>query len=370
MKKLCALMLVLLIAPHIAQASPVLSIRQLKQQLPGHWIQTYQAKGREIHVDVTPFAPDVDLVPVLKLMIDINVPDVSILGDAWRSTIDDDGMFAIQLGDYYRDENEAKGNTTTYSYYPPFDGTQVYAQYNPLALNEAVTKFSTIMDAINHGEWCHERPRSLRVNLTTDKQTGTVLIPEGYTFSFHQTLNDIPVLGHVFEGIDDDKEGSLDFRVSITYQVRTFEAISILGYKVITIGTMDEDIPLMNFSTIRQSIEEEIEAGHIRRIFDVEFGYALYNEPGALRTKSGYYWVKDAVFYALPVWAVNCYYVDNPAKEIRDYSGWDVPERAVMEYKTLLINAQTGNVIDRKNNRTDAADYQGFISWEEAGGQP
>lgn len=126
----------------------------------------------------------------------------------------------------------------------------------------------------------------------------------------------------------------------------------------------------MNFSTIKQSIEKEIEDGHIRKIFDVELGYALYNEPGAIRTVPDYSWVKDAVFYALPMWAVNCYYVDDPAKELRDYSGRDVPERGVMEYKTLWINAQTGKVIDRKNNRTDAADYPGFISWEEAGGRP
>ncbi|MPM69216.1 hypothetical protein SDC9_116160 [bioreactor metagenome] len=67
---------------------------------------------------------------------------------------------------------------------------------------------------------------------------------------------------------------------------------------------------------------------------------------------------------------MNCHYVDNPAKELRDYSGWDVEERAVMEYKTVLINAQTGKVIDRNYNRTDAADYPGFITWEEAGGRP
>ncbi len=376
MKHICSLILLIcLLLPSAGQADSMTSIRQLREQLPEQWNQTYQAKGREINVSVSPFVPDVDSLPGHKVMIDLSVPDVSILGEASKSTINDTGIFIIEIGDYFQNESKANKNTQnedtkTYNYYPPFDGSQLYVQNNPLHLGEAISKFATIMDSIDYGDWRHEWPRSLSVNVTTDKKTGAVNRIGGYSISFLQMLNNIPILGHVFDGIDGYSDGYMSFFPSILYQLLTYDSITMGGYKVTSIATIADDIPVIDFSTIKQSIEKEIEDGHIRKIFDVELGYALYNEPGAIRTVSDLSWLKDAVFYALPVWAVNCHYVDNPAKELRDYSGWDVEERAVMEYKTVLINAQTGKVIDRNYNRTDAADYPGFITWEEAGGRP
>ncbi len=46
-----------------------------------------------------------------------------------------------------------------------------------------------------------------------------------------------------------------------------------------------------------------------------------------------------------------------------------MPERGEMEYKMLIVNAQTGVVMDRANNRKGCGDYLGFISFKEAGGK-
>lgn len=119
---------------------------------------------------------------------------------------------------------------------------------------------------------------------------------------------------------------------------------------------------------VRASLEEEILAGHIRKIFDIDFGYALYNELGANRTGGG----KESEphqFYTVPAWRVNCYYIESGKKEMRDYSKWDVPERSEIEYKTVLVNAQTGKVMDRADHSEGCTDYRGFISWEDIGGK-
>ena len=43
---------------------------------------------------------------------------------------------------------------------------------------------------------------------------------------------------------------------------------------------------------------------------------------------------------------MNCLYVSNPKKELHNYNGLDVPERGTIEYITLIINAQTGEMQD------------------------
>ena len=65
MKHICSLILLIcLLLPCAGQADSMISIRQLREQIPEQWNQIYQAKGREINVSVSPFVPDVDLLPV------------------------------------------------------------------------------------------------------------------------------------------------------------------------------------------------------------------------------------------------------------------------------------------------------------------
>ena len=79
MKHICSLILLIcLLLPSAGQADSMTSIRQLREQLPEQWNQTYQAKGREINVSVSPFVPDVDSLPGHKVMIDLSVIKSSV----------------------------------------------------------------------------------------------------------------------------------------------------------------------------------------------------------------------------------------------------------------------------------------------------
>ena len=371
MKKLCmlAFLLCALLLPFAGHADNMISLRQLNERLPTRWKQSYQTKWRKISVDTMPYVPQAETFPILKMVPDFTVPDVSGLSKRWTSGIREGAGFYISLEDHHRAENETKGETQTFLYYPPFENGRAYAEHNDLTIGEAIDYLKQVMDTIRYGEWRYDRPHKLQVNLTTSKKSGEALIPEGYSFSLMQEMGGIPVLCHVLDGVDEPRDEVHRLFISLLYQVRDFDAIAITGQKLRLTDILAEDVPLLDFSQIRESIEQEIMAGHIRKIFDVELGYALYNEPGASR-KPGYEWIQSAVFYALPVWAVRCHYVDGPTKELRDYLGLDVPERAVMEYKTVLINAQTGKMIDRLDNRREASDYPGFLSWEKANVRP
>ena len=68
--------------------------------------------------------------------------------------------------------------------------------------------------------------------------------------------------------------------------------------------------------------------------------------------------------YARPMWHVNCLYVEKTTAELRDVSGYTDDERNSIDYYQLLIDAQTGELVEQ-NNARDRCEYKGFISWED-----
>ena len=104
-------------------------------------------------------------------------------------------------------------------------------------------------------------------------------------------------------------------------------------------------------------------------MFSVRFGYVLYNDPKAPERGE----LTDIeCFYGVPSWVVECIYVKNP-KDVYDYEKWlkedpEVNERNVMEYRMLIINAQSGRILDvfdKSKNGWGNADYVGFTSWDK-----
>ena len=104
------------------------------------------------------------------------------------------------------------------------------------------------------------------------------------------------------------------------------------------------------------------------KIYEIELGYVLYNEPDRFRTaKPG----KDraaeghtARYYARPMWQVTCLYKDTATEKLRGTPSDSDDERNTLDYYRLLIDAQTGGVI-RKSNAQDRCEYKGFISWDD-----
>lgn len=350
--------------PHPSQAANMLSIRQLKEQLPERWTQSYQTKWREVSVDVVPFAPEADTLPILKVVPDLSAPDSTKLGPTWAGEIRDRGTFNVYQVDPPQRDKKAGEKAKTITFYPPFEDTD----YHGLTFADLIAEAEDRIVRIHHGEWRMSPPLRLSINIPSAEQAND-LHWLSYSLNFSQELVQIPILIHALSGVDDPKDGLPIYLPFLSYQGNPSGYARVGGRKVNLSEVVAEDVPLLDFSHIRAAIEEEITAGRIRKIFDVELGYALYNEPGATR-EQGTAWMKKTVFYALPVWAINCYYIENGEKQMRDYTDNDVPERSVFEYKTLIINAQTGKIMDRADNRPVTAEYPGFISWDEAGINP
>ena len=102
----------------------------------------------------------------------------------------------------------------------------------------------------------------------------------------------------------------------------------------------------------------------------MEFGYTLYNDPNGDFSVPSIYDV--ACYYAVPSWVVHGIYMDNP-KQAFVYRGRNDDElnddiRNTPEYKTLIVNAQTGEMLDPKDKSQRGygdARYKGFIPWDK-----
>jgi hypothetical protein len=375
MRKICLVTLLACLAllPLTGSAQAYLTVIKMLEQPPVRWTQVYETKWRTVGIDVQPMLPQADKIPILKVIPDFWLPDVSALGTGWKSELSKMGSctFRAYLDDIDQEESNAHGETTTTNYYPPFNMDASYAPGNDLTLNDVLNHLKCVLGAMGEGQaqWQYDQPNRIFVNTTVSNKTGKLLLPGSYAVFLNQQLQGVPVLCHVLEGVDDVKDQEIQLRIGLTFQIRKPEAASLGGKQVKVTDVLADDVPLCDFGKVKAAIEKEIQAGHIRKIFDLELGYALYNEPGVSR-KPGAEWFKTAVFYTVPVWRVNCHYVESGKKELRNYEGTGVTERGMIEYKTLIVNAQTGMVLDRNENRKGCGDYAGFISWEEAGSKP
>ena len=135
---------------------------------------------------------------------------------------------------------------------------------------------------------------------------------------------------------------------------------------------LSEDIPLCSLEQVIAGLEKKIEAGYLQRVFSLNFGYVLYNDPNFPDdTRSAF----DAeCFYAVPSWVIECAYMVDPKDTfVYDYEALidkdpDISERTVVGAATITINAQTGEMLDPMDTGKRGlgdADYKGFLRWED-----
>ena len=100
--------------------------------------------------------------------------------------------------------------------------------------------------------------------------------------------------------------------------------------------------------------------------FGLKFGYLLYEDPEASSASA-----QTTHFYAVPVWQLDCLYLNNPRAELPEYGQDETgDEQNSLEYANLIINAQTGEAQDFMSEKEDRALYQGFLSWEDVQAAP
>lgn len=345
------------------------SIDEIRNQINMSWQSEYETKWGRINVDIHPTIPNVRTMPVLMVQPAFWVPttemDVEWTAQAVHPTSD---TFRVIAGDIFGEEASAiKGKayeSISTFIYAPINRDEKYAPMNDLTINDMLEKLQSILDTVDHSHFDIDADQMLyvRVSSLISKKTGDTLLPAAITITLPTTLRSIPIYDHVINSISSHRENELTYWPHLTLMMRTPTSYKLLGVTVKEVKEIAADIPLCSFSVVREAIEQEIEEGHIRAVYSVDLGYALYNVSGTRKT-SGESWKRTAEFYAFPTWRCVCIYTNQSTKTL-PAEAFENPATSKY-YKTLYFNAQTGVLIDPNDGKRGCGDFPGIISWDD-----
>ena len=382
MKRLACLLMAMLMTLSVASAEEWCSIADIRAQTPARWTQTYETKWRTINIDAEIRVPEVDTVPVILIEGAAEQPSLTAEETGWdriRTSQGYDLVWNNPWPDYPSKLNGKRLNSQQEARNHRYGGFHVNECYVPMSdttLGELCTMAdrTLIQFGIDPQEYMYQTPFhmwSQHMFFYGKKQNA---LPGTLFIEFHPKLAGIPVLSHIFKSVyteggmsrDDEYLSYPDCRIVYHGYGEYMGTISL--WRAQPVEVLAKDIPLCSFDTIRTVIEAEISAGHVRKIYEIELGYVLYNEPGKYHAaKPGKAMVAEtaaAQYYLRPMWLVNCLYKDTATGKLRSKPSDSDDERNTLDYYQLLIDAQTGEAVKRSNAQ-DRCEYKGFISWED-----
>lgn len=354
-----------------------LNIQEMRETVPARWEEQFETQWRTIDVDAEIVMPNVQQLPVVRVSGGATEPTLTAEETGWDS-VECRGPYDLILN--HRDAEYPKSvdgvrigePVSRGSWYGDYDMDRAYIPLDDITLREIidgarerVAQFGYDPDSF---DW--ENPLRIWTHHLYAAGTDKDVLP-GYMFmNVSPKVLGIPVLSHIYKAKADlytNRNDELlliaDTRIGYNGYTDDFSGIHLIPLKVDE--TLAEDIPLCPFDKVLSSVEAEIGAGHIRKVYEIKLGYVLYNEPGVYYAHGNNEALYNAArYYAKPMWQVNCLYVKRASGSLRDVSDVTDDERNSLDYCQLLIDAQTGEWVD-VGKAKDRYAFKGFVSWDE-----
>lgn len=396
MKKFLTVLCALLLVPTLATAnSNMVSISELRQQVGamGRWIQTYtDQKGRTVDVDISPILPDIEAVPVITVQKPENARqsvDRVCIPSMTTEKYEDDAIVV----DY---ANADTGDQMKIQFFEitdqmiriEYQNTKTKMQSDPNAFETTSGRAIcsnevdwakayldgydlTPQEAVEHA---NNEMTKLFPNWNLQLEAEWIEIVNNsvplYVCEMRQRIEDIPVLigaqspviavrdsefkkPKIWGKIGNSRWG--DFRMPTWgFHYWVDGSYSFIMVPLLLKDVLETDVPLSSFERVIQSIEAQIEAGHIRQIYALRFGYCCYEG------KSG-----ETELH--PVWEVECeyYYSAKTKTESYDERYGEIPVTSELYYRTMIVNAQTGEFVDPAKLMDRVFDCPDTITWED-----
>lgn len=362
----------------VAHADEYTSISDLYTQTPGRWTESFTNRsGETVLVDCSVEVPNVNQVPVLsatwypalpKEYVKEYVPSRT----AWpMNAAHSDDSYTMLTHNYHYALKESEIRLKYYDEeqfikLEDLDWNAVYVRNSQLTAGEAFDVIhQAVMDIYSkYGEFGFYdfRPARGLTILSLMNQNGEhVRELDVYSFCGQQIIRGIPILtnaGYTFasSSINSDTmyryEGGHEAQYYVLH-VETEDSYGFAAHLLAEKEIIADDIPLQSFEAAKPDIIDLIEEGYIRDIYGIQFGFVAYPDKQ--------HDLKNYVLF--PSWVIECEYYDSPdlvteSVEVPNYSN-------SQHYRRLVVNAQTGRMLDPRSKGPNRSDPPKIITWED-----
>ena len=365
MKKLAFLLLVALLLPLVACADSLMSITDLRAQVEasgGRWTQTYTtSKGETISVDVPIEVPNVETFPV------VNATWMQRMPDQFRSEYGGTNMQTVVP--YSFANIERYGHIVSFHNYEHIVGdgdrkgnrhfsyvgenlihndralSEIYAFNNGLSAEDAfVFMMQTVRECYERYDMPFYEPYLNYISLNDLLCDGISLRGTGELFfDCFETIQGVPILSTAGQGCN-------RMRPYYRFYISSKDSYEFNCQPYVATEIVVEDVPLLSFSDIKPVYEDLITKGNLKDVYFLRLGYVSVYEGGKN---------ENEVFRLIPCWALTGEYYTSA----KDEESWKKQEEsgalddtAIMDRgssKSILINAQTGKIIDTEASNSE-----------------
>lgn len=350
------------LAPAMGLCEPeYVTARQMAEDVKAGWHQTYSAYGRTIDVSIDIDFPSVDAVPVIQVRG--AMPDLTGVSapEAWTL---EDGYFIFAR--YNQDQPQHNGGWYKASIEMPadqIDWNKPMTEEHSSAPQQAYDMLTTQLRQAFPEEILQSLvPTSVMARghlYQFDKVTQTFGKPLDdsslYELYFTQQFHDIPIVysNHGLFNVSLDGE-LFPPLCRLSALVTSDGFFDFSGSLLEEVSMPQADIPLMNIRQVIGQYEKLINAGLLREVRALRFGYILCIDPE-----------HTEMAYTIPVWELNGVLYDTATQEAPV-----MPETETMKdtrpYRYVIVFAQSGELLDANRVDPQRRYAPDILTWEEA----
>ena len=337
------------------------SIKEVQENTPERWTESYETKWRTIQIDAQIDVPDVEKLPVIRVTGASPVNGLKLLPYS-EVVYNEVGQLYVISKD---GEPEILGNNEDYKnryYFADGEIPQIQAEDHPLTAQQAIEMLENKLKGLTgYGKddfvlgpitvydrvWKYKKTNGERVYTQPISKTGE------YCIELYQKFAGVQYQS-CRECYDTRGKEAWPDAAGVSGAIWDADSFKLWATLLQVVDTPYEDVPILSFGDAKKAIETEIEAGHLRNIDKVQLAYAPYLDPQE----------KD-VFWLLPVWYVKGGYTRNVKKEFEPKygAGGEIVDDGI-ERAEVVFEAQKGELMDYNDRSAKRRVVPKIVTWD------